>query len=257
MTSTPPLVSVVLITYKRVDTLRATVESFRRGCSYPNLEFILSDDGSPPRTQEEMRKIPFDKYVMAQKNEGLGRNQNKGLDAASGEFLLHLQDDWECVPPRDFVQAALELFEERADVQMIRLRRSADGVPFERYTTKSNRVANIYENGHFAASGISPYTDTPHIKRRSFHEALGPYLEGVRMWDCELDFCRRVDARPDVKIAFIEGYACFHHTGEDVSFNASAKKARIYKKLRANPFTRPLVSLYDVVRSRRRNDAGA
>jgi glycosyltransferase involved in cell wall biosynthesis len=68
----PRLISVVFVTYRRLDLLKRTLDSLREWCSYPSLELILADDGSPRKIQEAMRSLPFDRYLFAKKNEGIG-----------------------------------------------------------------------------------------------------------------------------------------------------------------------------------------
>ena len=43
------LVSVLVISYRRPRLLARTVESFLQTTSYPTLELMLADDGSPPK----------------------------------------------------------------------------------------------------------------------------------------------------------------------------------------------------------------
>ena len=246
-----PLISVVLIAYKRVDRLRRTVESFRRVTRYPRLEYILSDDGSPPEIQAQMREIPFDQYLMSPRNRGLGHNQNKGVRAARGEFIFHLQDDWVCKSPPDFLEAALELFDERPDVVMIRFDEEPRRLPHETHALRSGRTARIYVNGRCTELGEYGYTDRPHIKRRSFHEQIGWYREGVPMTRMEAEIMERFDGQQALRFATIEGYAGWDHIGTDASFNPTYKLAAWRQRLLSNPITRYPFMLFLKLRGRK------
>ena len=85
-----PLISVVIVGYKRPEELRRTVEFFLNNIDYPrnSLEMILCDDGSPENMRIEMKKLDFDKFLFSKKNHGIGYNTNKGLKEVKGEFIV-------------------------------------------------------------------------------------------------------------------------------------------------------------------------
>ena len=229
-----PVVSVVFVSYRRVDLLELSLASFLSTAAYPRsqLELILCDDGSPAEMQERMRRMPFDKLLLDGKNRGVGANTNKGIKAAQGEYILQLQDDWLCVGGGDFIEACLELFTERPDVHLIRLRQPFDG-PFEVHRTGCGRTAQIYRNRPQwrETAGEYLYSDNPHMKRRRLHEVLGPYTEQRPMHVTEMDFCRRLEAQAQMRVAFIEGYTSFVHLGQDRSFNPLLRRQRWIKPL--------------------------
>lgn len=43
--------------------------------------------------QQEMKKLDFDKFLLSRKNEGMGKNTNKGLIAVTGDYIVQLHDD--------------------------------------------------------------------------------------------------------------------------------------------------------------------
>ncbi|WEV67244.1 glycosyltransferase [Bifidobacterium sp. ESL0769] len=96
MTNTAePLVSIIVPVYNAADYLHYCVDSIL-GQSYRNLEIILIDDGSTDGSAELC-----DKYASAdqrvkvihQANGGIGKAQNAGLDAASGEYIAFSDND--------------------------------------------------------------------------------------------------------------------------------------------------------------------
>ena len=132
------LVSVLFITYKRIELLKETLESFLLNTDYPreSLELILCDDGSPVEIQKEMNNLKFNKLLFAKKNEGMAANVNKGILAASGEYILQLQDDWECKGPKDYLTLGVKALEENSDVGIIRYRL---GIKYPKFTTRNLR----------------------------------------------------------------------------------------------------------------------
>ena len=179
-----------------------------------------------------MRLLPFDVFLMASENRGMGNNTNKGIHAAAGAYILQLQDDWDCGGPPDFIEAALELFQERSDVAFIRLREPFAG-PCEPHTLGSGREAQIYtqRTEWRSTAGEYVYSDNPHIKRRTLHDSLGRYLEGKAMNEVEMDFCRRFETQSTAKAAFIDGYSCFKHTGAAASFNPLHRRAQPWRAM--------------------------
>jgi len=233
-----PLISVVVITFKRLELLRRTITSFLKVTHYPNLELILCDDGSPKSIQEEMKKLPFDKFLFSKKNQGLGANTNKGIREAKGKYILQLQDDWECIGPSDFLELSIQLFNNRSDIGLIRFYDVSYLKYYEKYLY-GNKSIKIFDNDQRGIkNGIFVYSDTPHIKRKRLHEELGLYAEHIPMDKTEIDFCKRFIFGNKYKAAYIDGYDVFKHLGERQSFNPNAKKARIKKMLSSNILTR-------------------
>jgi glycosyltransferase involved in cell wall biosynthesis len=246
-----PLVSVVVIGYKRPHLLKKTVETLLAKVSYKPLEMILCDDGSPAAMKEQMRQLPFDVFLLADRNEGMGRNTNKGIQAAKGEFILHLQDDWECLGPPDLIEAAMEVLNEFPDVGLVRYRPVEKNAPYRTVQTKSGRTVRIYESSVFESTGEYIYSDRPHLKRRSFHEQLGLYPEGIPIPTTEIEFCKRYMAHPELKAAFVEGYESFQNNGDAETFNPSIRRGQLKKRLESHWHTRFLLRIYQRVRGRK------
>lgn len=95
-----PLVSVVVITYKSANTILETLESFKQQ-TYKNIELIVSDDCSPDNTVEvveEWIKNNSSYFVKVQllknsQNIGPSGNLNRGIKAATGEWIKSLAGD--------------------------------------------------------------------------------------------------------------------------------------------------------------------
>jgi len=94
---TNPLISVIIPVYDVETYLPKCVESVLRQ-TYTNLEIILVDDGSPDdsgRICDDFAERDSRVRVIHQKNGGLSKARNAGLDAAKGEYITFLDsDDW-------------------------------------------------------------------------------------------------------------------------------------------------------------------
>lgn len=108
-----PRVSVVIITYNQEDLVAETLASVV-GQDWPNLEIIVSDDGSADGTVDVVRDIAADDpritLVAAPKNQGITANCNQGYAAVTGEFLVFLGGDDLMLPGRirDQVQELID-----------------------------------------------------------------------------------------------------------------------------------------------------
>lgn len=236
-----PLVSVVFVTYKRFDKLKETYEQFLKNCTYPNLELIVADDGSPYDIQADIRKLKFDKYCLSPENKGLGFNQNQGVEAATGAYVLHLQDDWSLLYPSDFLQKAVYLLEQDNTVDFIRFWGGQENllnfkkipvldgeIPFVRIS--GDRSTQSEEAAHYV------YSDRPHLKRKQIHQEIGLYtLEKLPVLKVELDFCKRFETSR-FQAAVLVGYEdLFDHTGIEDSFNSHQQKENLRNKINQMP----------------------
>jgi len=92
-----PLVSVLLPTYNRSQYLEQSITSILEQ-DYKNIEIIIIDDGSKDETELVVSKIKSSKirYFKNNKNLGLQKTLNRGLQLATGTLIARLddQDTW-------------------------------------------------------------------------------------------------------------------------------------------------------------------
>lgn len=92
---TKSLISVIVPIYKVQDYLEECVASIA-GQTYPNIEIILVDDGSPdecPQMCDAWAKKDSRIKVVHKKNGGLSSARNAGLDVANGEYICFVDSD--------------------------------------------------------------------------------------------------------------------------------------------------------------------
>jgi glycosyltransferase involved in cell wall biosynthesis len=244
-----PLVSVLIVGYERPVHLERTVKSLRENLRYPHIEYIYTDDGSSAATLRAIALLSFDKTVSSQRSRGLGHNTNKGLNACAGTYIFQIQDDWVLSPGPCPITAALEVFSERPDISYVRYRPMDAPAQHELHKTINGLEVEIMGQDTFTSSkGYYGYTDNPHIKRRSFHHELGPYLEEVSMTVMEIEFCKRVDAQTLHKVAVFRGFERFTHIGEEHSFNPSSRNKKLRSQLSRFPVFRFLLRVHDRVK---------
>ena len=93
-----PLVSVIVPVYKTpVEFLSRCIQSITDQ-TYPFLEILLIDDGSPAPYPEEYQRIAQNDTrisIIRRQNGGVSAARNDGLKRASGEWCLFVDaDDW-------------------------------------------------------------------------------------------------------------------------------------------------------------------
>ncbi|MCL4871766.1 MAG: glycosyltransferase [Anaerolineae bacterium] len=87
-----PLVSLIIPTYNRCDWLRQAAAS-ALAQTYPSLEIIVVDDGSTEDIGECLAEMADRVTVLRQENAGLAAARNRGIAAATGNFITFLDDD--------------------------------------------------------------------------------------------------------------------------------------------------------------------
>ena len=101
-TSNTPLVSVIVPMYGVENYIARCAESLFAQ-TYPSIEFIFVDDGCKDRSVDVLRGILGKQEpalqarvrIISKENGGLPHARKTGLDAASGEYVLHVDsDDW-------------------------------------------------------------------------------------------------------------------------------------------------------------------
>jgi len=97
------LVSVVMSVYNNVEYIDKAVTSILEQ-TYENFEFIIiddcSNDGSREKLQEYATKDSRIELLLNEKNRGLTKNLNRGLQLAKGEFIARMDGDDYSFPER-------------------------------------------------------------------------------------------------------------------------------------------------------------
>ncbi len=112
-----PTISVIVPVYKVEKYIRKCVDSLL--CqTYPDLEIILVDDGSPdrcPQICDEYATRDDRIHVIHQKNQGLSAARNTGISAAKGDFIGFVDSD-DYIAPDMYAQLQSLLASANADL---------------------------------------------------------------------------------------------------------------------------------------------
>jgi glycosyltransferase involved in cell wall biosynthesis len=87
-----PLFSVIIPTFNRLELLRQALNSLKLSAE-PIGEVILVDDGSTDGTIDFIKKNNSQVILIKQLNQGPGAARNRGIEAATGEYIAFLDSD--------------------------------------------------------------------------------------------------------------------------------------------------------------------
>jgi GT2 family glycosyltransferase len=113
-----PLVSVIILNYKRLEALARTIDSVL-GQDYPLREIIVVDNHS----EEDVRNVvgakdPEIKLIELTENLGSCAGRNAGIRESRGEILVTLDNDVILFSPSELTHI-VKAFEERPDVHVL------------------------------------------------------------------------------------------------------------------------------------------
>jgi glycosyltransferase involved in cell wall biosynthesis len=109
-----PLVSILAICYNQEDYVEATLNSIKEQ-TYPNLQLIISDDGSKDKTKEIVqnwvnKNWPHAIFLNHPVNQGIPRNLNSTIPHIKGSFVKILGCD--DVLLKDSISTVMNKFKE-------------------------------------------------------------------------------------------------------------------------------------------------
>lgn len=103
-----PILSIVIPTFNRIDRLRRCLDKIRQNVATA-AEVVVIDGGSTDGTRQWLTCRKDLRVVLEEKREGAVRAFNKGFRAATGRFVMWLNDD--AYPMPGAVEAAIEMIQ--------------------------------------------------------------------------------------------------------------------------------------------------
>jgi len=230
--SARPTVSVVFITYNRLDLCRSAVRAFREHCFDENWELVITDDGSAPEVVEELKGLPVDRVLTSLVNTGLGANTNRGLRAASGTYILHHQDDWRCRSSEPFIAWSIEILDRHPEVGLVKLQHDVPYLPPKDLNLSDGTPYSVLDfDAPPPGIGLYMYSDHPHLKRADFHTRAGYFTEGLCVGVTEDAFCHRFLALRPYKVATLWRSDLFENVGVGRSTRPHERRSRTLSML--------------------------
>lgn len=211
-----PYVTVLIVTYDRLEELSKTVSALHEKLVYPTdrLVFLIADDCTPGPYRDQIfdfwQKSHFDTKVMFVSttiNSGWGVNANNALRKAGQSLVFFIEDDYVLNHPLD-LRLGVALLTKNEKLGMLRYRGTAgtdvyyhqqeidihDKVP--EYQTETGVVGKLnYFVIQPTSLSLYLYSNGPHLKTHRFHEYYGGYPEGLRLGETEESYAHTVKDR--------------------------------------------------------------
>lgn len=149
-----PLVSVIIPCYRQAHYLAEAIESVLVQ-TYPHVEIVVIDDGSPDNATEIAARYPGVRCIR-QPNRGVSEARNLGIRSSNGSFLIFLDADDRLRP--DAIEIGLDCFNRHPEVAFVsgRFRLiAADG------STMYEEQGHTVDAGHYAAMLHRNYIPAP------------------------------------------------------------------------------------------------
>ena len=194
-----PLISVVTLTYKKFDYIYKAIDSVLNQ-TYPYVEYIISDDGSPNFPQNEIEDYVSNRkgkniikfsIISSHKNSGTVKNINRAYQAATGEILIPLSAD-DMFYSEDVVDEIVAAFSKKKCNVLVTSRmacaengtelRKLPSAKSEKYirnldTAYKQHLAFITDEFYNMASGSAMYI------KKSFIDNWGYFDEKYVLWE--------------------------------------------------------------------------
>lgn len=182
-----PLVSVVILNYKRRDALVQSLDSARQQL-YENSEIIVVDNNSQDGTREFLASYaPEIRLVELSENRGACGGRNAGISAATGDIIITLDNDVFFEGPLE-ISKTVETFARRLDIHVLAFQLCDE-------KTGALRIREWCHPRSLATYGETEFETNYFIEgacaiRRQVYEVVGLYYEplfiGCEGWDLAL-----------------------------------------------------------------------
>lgn len=195
MSESQPKVSIIIPVYKAEKYIERCVRTLF-GQTLDELEYIFVDDCSPDRSIEVMERVlkeypdrkPQVKVIRHDINRGVSQSRQDGVDAASGEYIIHCDpDDW--VEPDMYEQLYTKAKETVADIVICDFNDISNG--------KSNRINQKPQE----LTNISLLKSISGISKKNIHGALWNKLIKSHLYR-NLKFPKGINFCEDVCVLF-------------------------------------------------------
>lgn len=201
MAASDPLVSVVLPTYNRRQSVGKAIQSVLQQ-TYATLELIVVDDGSTDGTEQLVRQLSDTRisYLRHENNRGGSAARNTGLAAARGQLIAFQDSDDEWLPHKLERQVALlrEAGETTGVVYCTYRRSFPDGSSESHPADPASAPRGEIHRALLWANFIGTPTI---VARRSCYESVGGFDEALPRFQ-DWDWMIRVSR--DWQVGFVE-----------------------------------------------------
>jgi len=186
---TTPLVSVIIPTYNRAESVRRAVASVLAQ-TFGDFELIVVDDGSNDRTQEVLTGVDDRLLLIVQERAGVSAARNRGLSAARGGLIAFLDSDDYWRPEKLAVQ--VRFFEENPEAVICQ----TEEIWYRRGRRVNPRIKHRKPSGDVFRASLELCLISPSavMMRRELFDRVGRFDESLPACE-DYDLWLRVTAR--------------------------------------------------------------
>ncbi len=226
---TEPIVSVVIPAYNAAATIGEALKALRAQAGAPQFELIVVDNGSTDATGAVSRSLGA--AVLVETTRGPSAARNRGLRAARGSIVAHLDAD--TVPSRRWLREMLVPFSDPS-VALVAGNTLCypPSTPAERYV----QASGLYDT--LRAIRRTPFPFAPSLNlavRREAALAVGAWPEDLSTGE-DVDFSHRILRAYGTPIAYAERAVLYHRTR--ATDDALARQAWTYGEGAADLYRR-------------------
>jgi len=227
-----PKISVVVLTYNNLALTKDCLDSLLKRTDYPNLEIIVVDNASSDQTPHYLKELershPQIRVILNGENVGFSAGNNIGLAAATGDYLVLLNND--TVVTTGWAMTLMRHLQSDPSIGLLgpvtnnigneaRIEttyKNPSDMPQEAHSftvTRMGRVFSIKTVAFFCA-----------IMPRATYEKVGPLCEEFQRGFFEDDdYCRRVESFA-LKVMCADDVFIHHHLS--ASFNKLSEQQK-------------------------------
>jgi glycosyltransferase involved in cell wall biosynthesis len=170
-----PEVSVIMSVFNGKDFLAESIQSVLDQ-SFKNFEFIIIDDGSKDNSLEVIRSyeaLDSRIRVITQKNQGLAKSLNVGIENSRGKYIARIDADDLCYESR--LQKQFVFMEENPSVDLVGS--SVDVIDESGSITTSKIQITSFEDIYEKRYSLSPVLHITFFGKKTFFETNNGYRE--------------------------------------------------------------------------------
>jgi glycosyltransferase involved in cell wall biosynthesis/GT2 family glycosyltransferase len=196
MNGVQPTVSIVVNTYNRADSLRTTLESFRR-LTYEPFEVVVVNGPSTDHSDAVIRSFGDEVKHLTCPEANLCKSRNIAIEGAAGEVLAFIDDD--AIPEPHWLEDLIGGFDDPDVAGVGGLVLDHTGFALQSGFGMCDRMGFNQQftapTGHLSFPGADPF---PHLQggnaamRRDVLVELGGFDEEIEYYLDETDLCLRV-----------------------------------------------------------------
>jgi glycosyltransferase involved in cell wall biosynthesis len=248
-----PELTVLVLTYKRPDAIRRTIESYREQSNYPlqNTRFLIADDCSGDGYTADLLNDPCLHGVrvttsVTPANSGFGANANRALAQVQTPYVYFTEDDWVAEYRLD-IKRAIAIMEIERTIAVMRMSGpSGTDVTLRSHETDiSARLPNYMDGNGFILAGraswfsigsdsptLYTYSNRPHIRRGDSLNTIGQFVEGKSIGYTEDSYAHMCKGKSsplfNLHVACMPDYYMqrYQHIGHDSWQKSDVDKAR-------------------------------